>query len=425
VKDFSMRHRLASAVTICLMATCSLLLSGCGNGPATGDWAGSVIDSAGITIVRNPSTGLWRPGDVPTVTEVLRIGETDGEPAYQFGSISGVNVDAEGRIYVGDNQAREVRVFDESGTYVHTIGRPGSGPGEWSPAGTTVLLGAGDTIFIPDPSHPRVNIFLRDGTFVRSFPLTMTQGVSVRWAVTPGYELLQQVRRIPMPGMDLGSGPDLILRRASDGTIMDTVMTFPTGKSVEFSGGMPKMTIFAPEPWWALAADGRIVFAVSSDYRIEVRNPDGTLESLFEKEFERQPVTEADRKLLLEFLKEAFDRQGMPAQVLQMIVDGTSFADYYPAFSNILSGPGGTVWVRRVLSAKRAVELAASVEEMGSPEWDVFDQDSRYLGVVTLPLRFDPKRFQGNRIYGVAKDELDIPYVVGLELDMKSFGDLN
>lgn len=60
----------------------------------------------------------------------LRIGSVEGEGADLFGSVSGLELDAAGRIYVSDIQAHEIRVFREDGTHSFTIGRHGSGPGE-------------------------------------------------------------------------------------------------------------------------------------------------------------------------------------------------------------------------------------------------------------------------------------------------------
>ncbi|MBI4543404.1 MAG: hypothetical protein HY705_10265 [Gemmatimonadetes bacterium] len=42
--------------------------------------------------------------------------------------------------------------------------------------------------------------------------------------------------------------------------------------------------------------------------------------------------------------------------------------------------------------------------------------DCRYLGVVEMPLRFQPMRFVGWQIYGVQRDELDVQYVVRVRI---------
>jgi hypothetical protein len=399
----------------------SIRLAGGGSGPATGEWSGTVVDSAGIQIVRNPATGIWRPGETPSPEVVLRIGEIDGEPEYQFGRITGINVDEEGHLYVGDSQAREARVFDASGVFLRKIGRPGSGPGELGPAGTSILVGRGDTLFLPDPGQQRVNIFLRDGSFVRSFPIPMMEGMSVKWVATEEGDLLQQVRRMPLPGIEQDDGPDVVIRRGSDGAIRDTVLILAGGMKVRYTSGgaAPMMTLFEPESAWDLMRDGRLLLALNSNYRIDVRSPAGEVERVIHKTFVRQEFGASDRELFLAVIREAFEKQGIPPAARQMVMQGISFADYYPAFMTFMEGPEGSLWVQQIVSAK---EIAANggtfspEDDLGAPEWDVFDRDGRFLGIVTLPPRFQPRVVRENRIYGVQKDELDVPYVMVVEV---------
>jgi CRISPR/Cas system CMR subunit Cmr4 (Cas7 group RAMP superfamily) len=48
---------------------------------------------------------------------------------------------------------------------------------------------------------------------------------------------------------------------------------------------------------------------------------------------------------------------------------------------------------------------------------EIYDPDGRYLGVVDLPIMNRPTpAVRGNRIAGVVRDELDVEYVVVLEL---------
>ena len=62
------------------------------------------------------------------------------------------------------------------------------------------------------------------------------------------------------------------------------------------------------------------------------------------------------------------------------------------------------------------------VEDIGAKDWDVFDAEGRFLGVVTMPPRFSPRSIVGDKIYGVFRDDLDVQYavrmrIVGVEFD--------
>ena len=68
------------------------------------------------------------------------------------------------------------------------------------------------------------------------------------------------------------------------------------------------------------------------------------------------------------------------------------------------------MWVQNYRSGS---ELAGEdetfdIQDLGSPEWGVFDAEGRYLGSVTFPGKFQPIRSMGDRFYGVARDEMDV-----------------
>jgi hypothetical protein len=74
------------------------------------------------------------------------------------------------------------------------------------------------------------------------------------------------------------------------------------------------------------------------------------------------------------------------------------------------------LWVQPVqapgLLSDEEIELYNFIEDFGSYDWDVFDGEGRYLGVVPMPPRFTPRVFLGDKIYGVQRDEVDVQYVV-------------
>jgi hypothetical protein len=57
-----------------------------------------------------------------------------------------------------------------------------------------------------------------------------------------------------------------------------------------------------------------------------------------------------------------------------------------------------------------------NIQNVGSPEWEVFDAEGRYLGVVELPARFTPAKIMEDAVYGIWLDELDVQYVKRLRI---------
>lgn len=388
-------------------------LVGCGDG-AEGGWQGIVRDSAGVQMVENTGRGLWAPGEAWTVDTELLIGTAEGEAEYQFGQIAGLDVDADGRIYVLDQQASEVRVFDPDGQFIRSMGRAGSGPGELSQGAGPVFVAPGGDVLVPDIMNQRINLYSPLGEATGSTPLVMTDGIPIRWLKASNHDLVQQSMVMALPGMD-AEPKNLLLRRDPQGMVLDTLLVLPVGESVDLSAG-PRLKVFATEAVWALAWDDRLIHGQNDEYRLRLLAADGALERIVDQQTERRPVTAGDQTAFRSLFRKMFEEQGVPPEGLDMLLQGMSFADYYPAYANLLGGPDGTIWVQGVQTPETVEEAGATfeIQDMGAPVWDVFDAEGRLLGAVRMPDRFTPMFFDRDHLYalyGIQRDELDVQYV--------------
>jgi hypothetical protein len=400
-----------------------MVIAACGGGES--NWSGTVTDSAGIQVVTNPAGGLWTDETRPTVTELWRIGTQDGDPNMQFGAITSLDVGSNGDVYVLDTQAREVRVFNQEGQHLHDIGGPGTGPGELGQALVTVMLTPGDTVLVPDIMQQRVIRYAPDGSPVGQFQIPLDAGIPMRWEQTPDRRIVQQVRIMTLPGQQApGATPtdpvDRLLVRAYDGTLTDTLMTFESGQTFNFGGQTPQIKLFEPEPMWSIGQDGTVFFGMNSEFSIEMRDAAGQPVRIVRLPYERKPVTDADQRTFLDMMRELFSTQGVPPQALDQLTSMIQFAEFYPAYANVMGGPDNTMWVQRVRTAAEAEASGESFNpqqgDSGSRTWDVFDHEGRYLGPIDMPARFQPMHVEGSNIYGVARDDLDVQYVVKLQL---------
>jgi hypothetical protein len=233
---------------------------------------------------------------------------------------------------------------------------------------------------------------------------------------------MAQLRGLDVPGMAALAEGDPIVVYDTSGVVVDTLTTLPKGQTIEeLSEERISMRVFAPEPLWDLAADGTIFTAMNDRFQILVNTPDGTLTRIIRKDVERKPVEEADRNAIRRAMREQMAQVGASPTQIEQIIQGIGFADFYPAFGQMFIGPGGDLWVQRIRSAR---EMTAGAEEevefdarnIGSPEWEIYDQEGRFLGVVTLPDRFTPLNVEGDELYGVWRDELDVDYVMGVRI---------
>ena len=114
-------------VSVTLVA---VMAGGCGPGEPV--WTGTTTDSARVTIVTNPPTGVWSEPDRWQLVEELRIGVVQGDPNYEFGRVGGIAVSSDSRIHVLDAQALHIKTYSAEGDFIRTVGAPGGAVGRRS-----------------------------------------------------------------------------------------------------------------------------------------------------------------------------------------------------------------------------------------------------------------------------------------------------
>lgn len=390
------------------------ILPACGGdgGGGDGGWAGTVRDSAGVTIVENPVDGLWGEGEAWRVEEVFRVGGMEGGPESEFGMVIGVDLDDEGRVYVADQQARRLRVFDVDGSFVRDIGAPGEGPGEFGPGISGVFVEA-DTVNAPDITNARVNRFTTEGEVLTPLRVELSGGIPMRWDETGSGELVAQRRGMDMEGMDALADGDPIATLPPEGEEARVLATVPQGQSFQMTGGNPTIRIFEAEPMWDLSDDGVVAQGMNDQYRIELWR-DGALERVVTRPVEPVEVTEGEERRILDMTRDMMASTGVPPQAVEQVVQQMEFAESYPVFAQLLRSEDGTLWVQRIRTSRDVPEgVEWSAQDLGSNEWEVFDAEGRYLGVLAFPLRFQPIREVDGVIWGVERDEFDVQSVVG------------
>lgn len=146
---------------------------GCEQDSSTGSGPGAVTvrDSAGVVIVEHgplvveDSTSWYADHDREVV-----IGREHGDPQELFGRLAGFVRLGDGRIIVGDGIGPHLRVFAPDGMFSETVGRAGSGPGEFINL-SGVRAFRGDSVVVVDFEGGRWSVLGPDSRFVRhQFP---------------------------------------------------------------------------------------------------------------------------------------------------------------------------------------------------------------------------------------------------------------
>jgi hypothetical protein len=378
-----------------------------------GEWAGTVTDSAGIRMIDNPAVGLWGPDEAWAFTEALTIGADVGDPDYEFGRVTSIEVDPEGLMYVFDGMASEIRVYDPAGRFLRSFGGRGEGPGEFSAGAAGAFLTREGTILVPDLGNQRISVLSPEGEFLGSSMVSYASGFPVRWDADGSGSVFVQRRAMGFnEDPELAAG-DPLVRIGSDGE-EETLVLLPKAETVWMEGSAPRFRYFATEPSWDVGPSGTIRTAMTQRYRIEVREPDGAIRSIVTRPWEARPVTEVDRSRFEALLRAALDRMGLSPPAIDRQIDNLSYGSTFPAFNQVMEGPEGTTLVQQVdaLEDIEALDLAEEMSRrLGSRRWEAFDAEGRFLGTFQLPARFTPMVWQPDAVYGRWLDELDRAHV--------------
>ena len=374
------------------------------------------------TVVRTLSGSVW--GTEATLVPEVSVGDLDGPEEYVFGSIGSIAVDNNRRVYALDYQAQHVRVFDSTGTYVETLGRPGEGPGEFFRATAIAVLPDGRLLVRE----------LRRGIHVF---VPGTGGIT-HWTYESGYYAVPQ-----KPLYTDRSGRAFLMASKSspqaDGPTRQIVVMGPDGTLLErlpvpsngierpelmatrtMEGGMYAMIAefvpFTPDFFWAVHPSGHFLSGFSTEYSLDLARDEGVLR--IKREVAPIPVSDAERSHHRDHLERSM-RDNEPGWNW----DGPPIPEHKPFFTGVHVGRDGRIWVRLSTEGRRVENENHDPDDPGSEpvsreeatRFDVFEADGTYLGAVAAPddFRSPPEPvFDGDFVWAVTRGELDVERVV-------------
>jgi hypothetical protein len=298
--------------------------------------------------------------------------------------------------------SKDVRVFHADGTFSHSFGREGQGPGEFS-FPQAIAVSAGDSILVVDDGTARYSVFAPDGSFLASYPRQirgylastsggfLADGRYIDWA--PGFPDGREGARTQFYPIIHGS----MLEREDTMAPLEYISPMlPSGRMQQwyFTG-----TIVA-----AVDAHGGIWFARSREYEIYRRNPDGDTTHTFSLRATAAPVSDTDRDMVR---NEFVGRPELGAEIL------AALPETRPIVHGIVPDNAGHVLV--------FVDVAG---EQPGRVVDVFQVNGQYLGRMVLPIAVplslrhqQPVAFAtAAALYVAAIDSLDVPYVARLRI---------
>jgi len=360
----------------CLCAAAGLSMAGvaCGGEPRTPASAGPAP---------------WTLGP-----EELRIGSFD-DPELGLTDVPHLFVTPWSQVLIAQPQNGTVRRHDaRSGRLLDRLGRPGEGPGEFRNPNWIGLLG--DSVWVNDGRLLRVTWFDRDGNYLGDRPYPDLPDVAP--PLLAGFGMLTAeasglfVTNAPDPDVAL---PMYVVAPDGKQTVIGELRGLPRASVTAASDGGIRVLRhrFWTRTTWSPDPEGRsVVFA-------ERAAPDDPGRATYG--LTRVSMT-GDT---LFSVRVPYDPESIPQAVLDSLPEGTPEEyrpRYYPPVSAVVAGRDGTTWVAREATSSN------------TRRWDVFDATGERIAVLDAPADLEVHDATAERIWAVAFDEFDVPYVVRL-----------
>lgn len=303
--------------------------------------------------------------------------------------------DSQGNVYVVDGGEAAIIALNPDLTHNRMIGREGEGPGEFGRSVQVQIL-PGDSLLVWDSQLQRITVFPPAGdepAYVQ--PLgTQQRGFNV-WKLTgnAGY-----IARSSTPYMadasDEGSTRTEVLRHVHElgGRVADEVLfEYPASEAlVQRGDGFVSMAghPFGRSSFLGILGGDRVAHTSSDALAVRILDLAGQAETAFSYETTPIPVTRRELEAAADGLSDAFG---------QLLRDGAPYV--WPALTGLVVDDQDRIWVG-IRKADRS-----------TTEWAVFEADGTHRLSVDLPVEVELYAIRGDRMVGVARDELDVARV--------------
>ncbi len=323
-----------------------LLLSACAH---QAPFESIAIDSLGVQIVKSDPASS---DATCTISEepVLIIGEDEEDDNQWFTLIRGMGRLSDGSVVAVDRRTAEVRIFDETGRHLLSMGSSGEGPGEFlNPF--ILWITAGDTLWVGDYRPWRYNVFTAQGQFVR------------RVSLSPAYLNPSHAGGVLDNGYTVNARSDWVARE--NFSVPDTLIVEVHDPSGELVGSLARIpdrtsgTVKEDPDFWLYplfqslaevdARGSTIVLAHGNEPEVRVLDDEFNLRTIIRWVEPDREVTSADVRAWREDYVER-RTQGGSSDLGQndnaRISRDRPVAEVFPAMSSVVIGRDGRIWVR-------------------------------------------------------------------------------
>ena len=332
------------------------------------------------------------------LTELFRLGDESTGDTILFGSIGElVAVDGSGRIFIGEQQDPIIYVLNTDGDLIKTIGREGSGPGDFQRL-SSIHISSTDTLYIHDSALGYLSVYgperlelaysiavSYDDSLGKSYSFVgtldtgylFTYGRPIR-AGSPSRErrmhvmLVTWAREIIHPPVHSILAEDWLSDADNEGRVYAIRMPFPIGRETVLRMG-PKGNLFAG---W------------TESISIAVVSPDGIQHNTVTHSLAPVPLTRQEIKLFAEEVSDGFFDWTYDV-ILAADLPATK-----PAFETFVVDDLERIWIK-----------TTSPSAADTARWLILDQKSQLKGEIRLPKHTNLRVIRHGRAYAIEDGE--------------------
>ena len=394
---------------VCAVLVCLTVLSACGSA----DESAEVALRVPVLVVENREP-RWGDSDAWSVASEphISIGLLHGPAHYQLFDVVAASRRSDGAIVAVDGGTREVRLYDPNGSFVKTMGGPGSGPGEFQDPAQVVVT-ADDAMLVWDNANYRITRFDSAGEFMgvqsveRNGLLKAIDPPLYPWTagLLPDGQvvvrLIEKSAKNMVPGLSRPlSGA---LRVSADLSQIDTLMFFGGTEQVNVRAPwgltpivppLAKTTLIAIQPTLP-----RTCMGDQEGPEVVCFGPGGSATSI-RWISEAAAVTDWEVAAWRDTILEMYTLK-MTEVDARRVLDDVTAAPVRPYYSRLVIDRVGNLWVE---------QAPVNWTDPGPVDYLVFDPEGVLLGAVTLP-PIDVLEIGDDYVLGIYRDEMDVEYL--------------
>jgi len=361
-----------------LCASLVLVVAGCKKKAA-----GPKVETVGgVTYVHNQATPL-HPDKTLIFEEEFTFKEKDETGETRLFKPGSFAVDSQDRVYIADESDMAIKVFDAQGKFLRSVGRRGSGPGEFSGIYEVVVLLDG-RFLVTDFEVRRTSFFSPDGRFLTSF----------QWKKYYGRVYLVTDSSCTVEERVIGKDKNERWIKTIDFSGEDKVsygkFTYPEFKQIQISGAVISYSVpWSPASIFAGDEKRQWLYHCPTDrYLIEVYDRQGKLFRKIDRPYQPVTVTSDDiNKVKARYTKK-------PDSPMAAIFPKMELPKIKPVSDLLLVDSAGNVWVQTNEMKKEGTK--------GFIAFDIFNPDGFYDARVWLDTT--PEFFANGKMYRMAED---------------------